>query len=175
MNASRQSLCAIALLSSVAAHANMVDNNSLPEPVRVPAGHVQSMWTVGTGEITYACRAKPDQSGYAWVFVAPVASLWDEKKTQVGKYYAGPTWESNDGSKVTGKQLAVAPGGDGNIPLQLVQATPQGPMGSMSKVTYIQRLVTKGGVAPGKPCAMDNVGAEAKVGYQADYVFYQAK
>ena len=37
----------------------------------------------------------------------------------------GPTWESNDGSKVTGKQLATAPATNaGAIPLQLVQAAP---------------------------------------------------
>ena len=34
--------------------------------------------------------------------------LSSDRKT-VGKYYAGPTWEAADGSKVTGKQVAVAP------------------------------------------------------------------
>lgn len=169
--------CAALTLSALsigAVSANTVDNMSLPEPIRVPAGHAQSMWTVGKGEITYACKMKPDQSGHAWTFMAPVASLWDDKKMEVGKYYAGPTWEAADGSKVMGKQLAVSPGGDGNIPLQLVQANPQGSMGAMSKVSYIQRLNTQGGVAPKAPCAADNAGAEMKVAYQADYVFYTA-
>jgi Protein of unknown function (DUF3455) len=153
-----------------------VDNASLPEAVRVPEGQVAKLWTLGAGDITYACRAKADQSGtYAWVFVAPVATLSDANKQVVGKYYAGPTWESNDGSKVTGKQVAVAPGGDGNIPLQLVKANPAMGSGAMSSVTYIQRLKTKGGVAPAAPCTMNNVGAEQMVPYQADYVFYVAK
>lgn len=153
-----------------------VDNASLPEAVRVPEGQVAKLWTLGAGDITYACRAKADQPGtYAWVFVAPVATLSDANKQVVGKYYAGPTWESNDGSKVTGKQVAVAPGGDGNIPLQLVKANPAMGSGVMSSVTYIQRLKTKGGVAPAAPCTMNNVGAEQMVSYQADYVFYVAK
>ena len=34
-----------------------------------------------------------------------------------------------DGSKITGEQLAVCPGGEGNIPLQVVQANPAMGMG----------------------------------------------
>jgi hypothetical protein len=91
---------------------------------------------------------------------------------EAGRYYAGPTWESADGSKVTGKQLAVAPGAAGAIPLQLVQASPGGSDGMMAGVTYIQRLKTVGGVAPATPvCAAGNVGAKTTVPYSADYVF----
>ena len=81
-----------------------------PQAVTPPAGSKYSMTTVGIGEITYECRAKagaPD--AFEWVFVAPVATLYDGNRKVVGKYYGGPTWEAADGSKVTGKQLAVAP------------------------------------------------------------------
>ena len=90
----------------------------------------------------------------------------------VGKYYGGPTWESNDGSKVTGKQVAVAPGMAGSIPLQLVKADPAMGMGKMQGVSHIQRLNTQGGVAPAMACGMGNKGARQQVAYQADYVFY---
>jgi hypothetical protein len=90
----------------------------------------------------------------------------------VGKYYAGPTWEANDGSKVTGKQLAVAPGGAGNIPLQLVKADPAMGTGAMQGVAYIQRLNTQGGVAPSTPCDTAAKGQRQQVAYAADYVFY---
>ncbi len=84
----------------------------VPAPIAVPAGSKMSMRTVGVGELTYECREKQGAAGtFEWVFVAPTATLWDANRTKaVGKYYAGPTWESNDGSKVTGKQLAIAPG-----------------------------------------------------------------
>jgi hypothetical protein len=150
-----------------------VDNAALPAPVRVPAGETQKLWTVGSGEITYECRERKDAAGqYEWAFVAPVASLKDGSGKSIGKYYAGPTWESNDGSKVTAKQVAVAPSSAGNIPLQLVKADPATGMGAMQGVTYIQRLNTKGGVAPASACAAGNVGARQQVAYQADYVFY---
>jgi hypothetical protein len=154
--------------------AAMVNNAALPEPVRVPAGNRQTMETLGVGEITYECRAKAGAPGqFEWAFVAPVATLEDMQKKPVGKYYGGPTWEANDGSKVTGKQVAVAPAMPGNIPLQLVQAEPTMGSGAMTGVTYIQRLETKGGVAPSAMCGASNTGAKQQVKYEAKYVFYK--
>ena len=151
-----------------------VDNASLPEPVRVPAGHSIKLETVGTGEITYECREKKDAAGaFEWTFVAPVATLWDMQQKSIGKYYGGPTWEAADGSKVTGKQVAVAPASAGNIPLQLVKADPAMGSGAMVGVTYIQRLETKGGVAPSAACNAAAAGTKQQVGYQAKYVFYK--
>jgi hypothetical protein len=170
--------CAATLLSacgsmSMSPSPMMVDNMTLPEAVRVPAGQKQKMWTSATGEITYECRDKKDMVGqYEWAFVGPVATLFDSGKKPVGKYYAGPTWESMDGSKVTAKQVAVAPNGAGNIPLQLVKAEPAMGMGSMQGTTYIQRLNTKGGAAPMAGCDMAGKGTKQQVVYSADYVFY---
>ena len=99
----------------------------VPAAIAVPAGNKMSMRTVGVGELTYECREKQGAAGtFEWTFVAPTATLWDANRTKaVGKYYGGPTWESSDGSKVTGKQLAIAPATNaGAIPLQLVQAAP---------------------------------------------------
>ena len=142
-----------ALIAASAAMAN-VDNAALPEPVRVPDGQVQKAWTVGIGEVTYACREKADQPGsYGWAFVVPAAKLYDADKKMVGTYYGGPTWESTDGSKVTGKQVAVSPASPGNLPLQLVKANPTNDKGQMAGITYIQRLKTVGGAAPGRPAA----------------------
>jgi len=146
-----------------------------PAEVTPPAGNKAVLTLVGAGDLTYECKAVADKPGtFAWTFAGPNAKLLDANKKEVGKYYGGPTWESNDGSKVTGKQLAVAPGAAGSIPLQLVQANPATGKGAMSDVTYIQRLKTVGGVAPATPaCAAANVGAKTTVPYQADYVFFK--
>lgn len=151
----------------------MVDNMALPDAVRAPAGTRQTMWTVGRGELTYECREKKDMAGqFEWAFVGPVATLYGAGDKVVGKYYGGPTWESNDGSKVTGKQVAMAPGGAGNIPLQLVKADPATGNGAMQGVAYIQRLNTQGGVAPSAACTAAAKGQRQQVAYAADYVFY---
>src|SRR3989344_4533022 len=51
-----------------------VDNAALPDAVRVPAGQAQSLYTTGTGEITYECREKKAGGGHEWAFVAPAAA-----------------------------------------------------------------------------------------------------
>jgi hypothetical protein len=154
----------------------MYSQAMLPASVQVPAGNKVAMETVGVGEITYLCSPKKDMAGqFEWVFVGPDAKLNDRAGKQVGKYYGPPaTWEGMDGSKLTATQVAVAPSGTGNIPSQLVKANPAMGSGMMNGVTYIQRVDTKGGVAPGMVCGESNVGSKSVVKYQADYIFYKA-
>jgi len=152
----------------------------LPEPVKVPAGHKVAMETVVVGEITYEGRVKATSSAntmgeHEWVFVGPKAALNDRAGKTVGTYFGPPaTWQSLDGSKLTGAQVAVAPAGAGNIPLQLVKANPADGMGAMNGTTYIQRVATRGGVAPALPCNAGSLGQKQIVTYQADYIFYKA-
>ena len=182
MNPTFATLAATALLSacSMSPMSPMtmgpkVDNAALPEAVRVPAGQNLRMVATGVGEITYECREKAAAAGqYEWAFVGPVATLYSADRKNVGKYYAGPTWEASDGSKVTGKQLAVSPATPGSIPLQLVKTDPAMGSGAMTGVTYIQRLNTKGGVAPSMACDAASKGRRQQVAYEADYAFYGA-
>jgi hypothetical protein len=156
--------------------AMMFTQSGLPDAVKVPAGNRVALETVGVGQITYECKAKANMPGqFEWVFGGPDAKLMDRAGKQVGKYYGPPaTWEAMDGSKFTATQVAVAPAGDGNIPLQLVKANPAMGMGAMTGVTYTQRVATKGGVAPASACGASNMGAKQIVQYQADYIFYKA-
>jgi hypothetical protein len=152
------------------------DQSTLPDAVKVPAGNKVAMETVGVGEITYECRDKKDAAGqFEWVFVGPDAVLNDRSGKAVGKYFGPPaTWESTDGSKVTATQVAVSPASAGNIPLQLVKANPATGNGAMSGVTFIQRVATKGGVAPATACDATSKGKKEIVKYQADYIIYKA-
>lgn len=152
------------------------DQTSLADTVKVPAGHNVAMETAASGDITYQCRAKKDLADqFEWVFAGPSAVLKDRKATIVGTYFGPPaTWQSIDGSKVTGTQVAVAPNGEGNIPTQLVKANPATGAGAMQGVSFIQRVATQGGVAPKTPCAKANEGEKQVVQYSADYIFYRA-
>ena len=164
-----------ACASNMAAPAMPFSQASLPAAVQVPAGHRVAMETVGVGQITYECRAKKDVAGHEWVFVGPDAQLMDRMGNKVGKYFGPPaTWESNDGSKLTGAQLAVAPAAAGSIPLQLVKANPAMGMGAMQGVTYIQRVATQGGIAPAMLCDAGQLGRKEIVKYQADYILWKA-
>ena len=168
----------VALLSACAGAPMMTpyDQSMLPAVVQVPAGNRVAMETVGVGQITYECRAKAGAADqFEWAFVGPDARLVDRSGKQVGRYYGPPaTWENMDGSKVTATQLAVSPGGEASIPLQLVKANPAMGSGAMTGTTYIQRVATRGGVAPAMACGASNAGARQVVQYQADYIFYRA-
>jgi hypothetical protein len=150
--------------------------SDLPAAVQVPAGHKVAMETVGIGQITYECRAKKEQAmEQEWAFVGPDARLTDRQGRVIGRYFGPPaTWAHQDGSRVTATQVAVAPSSAGNIPLQLDKAEPATGMGAMQGVTYIQRVATRGGVAPAMACNSSTLGQKQVVQYQADYILWKA-
>ncbi|MBT9567943.1 MAG: DUF3455 domain-containing protein [Thiobacillus sp.] len=176
-----QTALVVSTLLLAAAGAAQADHHMVPAVVAVPDGNVVMMNTLAMGLITYECMEKKDAPGaYAWTFKIPHAYLFDANNNQIGRYYGSPkgaTWESNDGSKVIGKQLAVTPNVHtvGSIPLQLVQQNGYEGNGAMNKVTYIQRLATAGGVAPTTSCSAANGGKKEIVSYQAHYVFWTAR
>ncbi|NWA85313.1 DUF3455 domain-containing protein [Pseudomonas sp. D2002] len=148
----------------------------LPDSIKVPEGHKVALETTGVGEITYECRDKANAAGQTeWTFVGPKAVLNDRSGKAVGTYFGPPaTWQANDGSKITGTQLAVAPSSAGNLPYQLVKANPAEGKGAMSGISYVQRVALKGGVAPSTECTVANKGKQEVVKYQADYIFWAA-
>ena len=133
-----------------------------------PANESLSMIVPAKGDQIYECREAK------WVFVAPEADLFDGAGKKIGKHYAGPHWEAADGSRIVGavKERADAPAA-GAIPWLLLSAKSVGPEGAFSKVTSIQRVATKGGVAPAGNCSQ--AGAKARVPYTADYYFFTAR
>lgn len=175
--ASATALVAVSVLSACGTLAQIAsyDQSGLPVGVQAPAGHLVYLETVGVGEITYECRDKKDAAGQTeWVFAGPNAVLNNRDGQKVGTYYGPPaTWEANDGSKLTGTQVAVSPAGIGNIPLQLVKANPTTGSGAMNNITFVQRVATVGGVAPTSECSTATKGAKEIVKYQADYIFYK--
>jgi len=122
------------------------------------------------GYQVYTCKA--DASGnLSWALKAPDATFENDIGLQ-GKHYAGPTWESTiDGSKVVGKKIAdYASPIPGAVPWLLLAAASHEGAGSLSSVTFIQRLNTAGGKAPAIGDA--KAGDEVRVAYTAEYVFY---
>ena len=76
----------------------------VPDSLRVPASQSLSVVAQANGVQIYDCAAvKTEPARFEWVFRAPEAELFDGAGKKIGKHYAGPTWESNDGSKVVGE------------------------------------------------------------------------
>ena len=109
-------------------------------------------------------------------FVAPEADLFDTSGKKIGKHYAGPHWESTDGSKVadTVKEQAAAPQANA-IPWLLLVTKSVGTQGLFSRITSIQRVNTVGGVAPKTACSQSTVGTSGRIPYTADYYFFTDK
>ena len=149
----------------------------VPDKLKPGANESVAMIVPATGVQIYECRARRDQvGGYEWAFVGPEAELFNTRGTRIGRHYAGPHWESIDGSKILGtvKERGDAPAADA-IPWLLLAAKSVGPEGSFSKVTSIQRVKTVGGVAPKADCSEAVVGTPARVNYTADYYFFTTR
>lgn len=150
---------------------------SVPGKLKPGANESLAMIVPAKGVQIYECRVKKDQSGaYEWAFVAPEADLFDASGKKIGRHYAGPHWESTDGSNIVGtvKERADAPQADA-IPWLLVVTKSVGSQGSFSKITSIQRVNTVGGVAPKAGCSQSAVGTTARIPYTADYYFLTTK
>ena len=155
------------LLASVA-------SSTVPEQLKVPAGESLLLKAQAKGVQIYQCKAKAENpQQWEWTLKAPKADLFNDKGEKIGKHYAGPTWEANDGSKVVGevKERVNAPEKDA-IPWLLLKAKSHEGKGIFSKVTSIQRLDTSGGKAPSTGCDESQKNAEVQVGYGADYYFF---
>lgn len=107
------------------------------------------------------------------MFVAPEADLFDVTGNRLGRHYAGPRWESTDGSMIEGtlKERADAPLANA-IPWLLLTVKSVGTEGAFSKVTSIQRVNTVGGVSPKEGCSQTALGTPARINYTADYYFF---
>lgn len=171
---------ALLLVSLIAACASPQPPTStvkVPDKLKPGANESVAMIVPAKGVQIYECRAKKDQlGGYEWAFVAPEADLFDARGNRIGRHYAGPHWESTDGSKILGtlRERVDAPVADA-IPWLLLASRSVGPDGSFSKVTSIQRVNTVGGVAPTGGCSQAAEGTPARINYTADYYFFTTK
>ena len=145
----------------------------VPASLKVPEGQTLSHELQATGVQIYDCSAsKADPARLEWVFKAPEADLFDNGGRKVGKHYAGPTWEANDGSKVVGDVKGRDDGPDANaIPWLLLVAKSNSGAGEFGRTQSIQRVNTVGGKAPAGACAP--AGSQSRVPYKATYYLYR--
>ena len=163
--------------SSSSSPGTTVQPPEVPAALAVPDGNVAFLKGAATGTQIYVCQAKMDMPDvYEWALKAPDAVLVDDKGATVATHYAGPTWESPDGSKVVGmlRERADSPDPDA-IPWLLLEMKSTEGSGVFSQVTFIHRVNTAGGEAPDSGCDMAAESMESAVPYTADYYFYKAR
>jgi len=142
--------------------------DSAPFPDAIAAPGLTTIVTLhAEGAQIYEC--KPDAEGrLVWSFREPIATLLAGGKT-VGRHYAGPNWDYQDGSGVTAKAVGNAPGATPkDIPQLKLEVTAQRGSGMLTGAAVVQRINTKGGRLEG---GCDMAGAIQSTPYSADYVF----
>jgi hypothetical protein len=148
----------------------------VPENLRVPPTQTLAFAAQARGVQIYECGvSKADPARFEWIFKAPEADLFDKTGKRIGKHYAGPTWESDDGSKVVGAAKARDDGPDTSaISWLLLSATSAEGNGIFGRTQSVQRVKTVGGKAPADGCNQAQLGKVARVNYRATYNFFVA-
>ncbi len=137
-----------------------------PEAIQAP-GEQLVVILMAEGAQVYECKAAADGK-LAWSFREPIATLVENGKT-VGRHYAGPSWEHQDGSAGTATVAGSAPGAsEGDIPWLKLEVTSRRGSGLFSAITTVQRLNTHGGRLEG---ACDKAGEFRSAPYSATYIF----
>ena len=152
--------CAAFAAGSAAAQAQL--------PAAIAAANAKPVVTLhAEGAQLYECKAGSGGK-LQWAFREPIATLMLDSKT-VGRHYAGPNWEYADGSAVTGKVVASAPGANaGDAAWLKLDVVARRGSGTLANVDIVQRTNTSGGALSG---SCDRAGAFRSVPYSADYVF----
>src|SRR5271163_827138 len=153
----------IALALAVACMARDSIAQTEKESIDVPPHSRLLLRAVGSGDQVYGCV------NGRWALTAPDAKLLNQEGSVIGRHFAGPTWQLNDGSSVKGRAVAkqVAPDATA-VPWLLLESV--GGTGRLVAVRFIQRTETHGGNASDGSCSE---GAMRRVPYTATYSFYE--
>ncbi len=120
----------------------------------------------GNGSQIYSCTQQRDATN--WTLEGPSATL-SFKRKRIGRHFAGPRWQLNDGSQILGRVTAQFQGANpSDIPELRVEVIAHEARGILDQANFVYRLYTHGGLLSG-PCT--TVGARRSVRYTAEYIF----
>ncbi len=153
---------------------------SIPDAVQLPdnlpGGNTRVFTFFADGVQKYKAQEIPGSSpiAYQWVFVAPLADLYDATNRKVGNHSQGPTWQLSALDSIFGQSFspprtAASTDPNGIDWLLLMPKTGKPPIGAFAGVEYVQRVDTRGGKAPAMPPT--DATQTADVHYTAIYRF----
>jgi hypothetical protein len=167
-------LTAGVIAGAVMAHDAAAQTPSLPAdlpPVLKPNHLSPYLEVAATGVQIYTC-GKNNAGTWVWNLKAPEAALFNAHNKQIGKHYAGPTWEGLQGGKIVGAVKASAPApAAGSIPWLLLDVKSSEGSSVFTQAKGVLRISTKGGLAPSQGCDGAHANSKARVPYTATYAF----
>jgi len=160
-----------ALLLSVLSGSAMAQDALAP-----PSGARKLFEFSADGVQIYVCKLKDEaqkEQGFAWVFEAPEAVLFDTQGKEAGTHFKGPAWKLNDGSSVTGELSAKQPSPKpSSVPWLLLKVKSHQGTGALDPVHFVRRVDTDGGAEPTGACDAVHNGEIARIPYSATYQFF---
>lgn len=164
LSADGKRLWMIAFVFTIARMASGSTAQPAKQSIDVPPHSRLLLRAIGSGDQVYGCA-----NGH-WALKAPDAMLLNQEGAVIGRHFAGPTWQLDDGSLVKGKAVAeeLAPDKPA-VPWLLLESV--GGSGRLGTMRFIQLTGTHGGNAPGGSCSES---ATRRVPYTATYSFYDA-
>ncbi len=171
LSLSRLSAAVIAVITMSAPAYAGPSPSSIPAELVPPAGNKVFLVAHAKGWQIYRC-----DPGNVWTPVAPSADLYAQNGKLIGTHYAGPTWQTLDGSFVTAtkeKEVNVDPTAINWLLLKKKTSVAGADGDRLVETTWIQRLNTVGGRAPAAS-ECDVVSETVHIPYETDYYFWKA-
>ena len=166
----------VPLLAVLPAAAAIAPPTGITAGIAAPADEVPEFALRAEGVHVFECKPlAADANRFAWTFSAPDATLYEGGRS-VARHASENTFEGiADRSTVSATLRARQDGGASNLPWLLMHAQSTPDAGLFAGVTSVQRVNTRGGVAPEAGCDGSNVGKVARVPFTADYYFYRRR
>lgn len=130
----------------------------LPAEIEVPGNlpgatsRVATYYAEGVQKYKAQLKEGGSPATYEWVFVAPLADLYDAANKKAGIHGAGPYWAISSNDSIFAQQFVPAKSATpdpNSIPwLLLMPKQGKAATGIFADVDYIQRIATTGGKAP---------------------------
>ena len=166
----RAGLLAVGFVATLGSSLALAANVPANTPAKFDVTNRQVILTAhAEGAQIYQCMTTSEGT-LAWSLREPIATLLPGHRT-IGRHYAGPTWELDDGSAVVGKLLAKAPGvRPTDVAWLKLDVVKRRGSGLLSSANLVLRLNTRGGVLQGSCSQLAELRA---VAYSADYLFLE--
>jgi hypothetical protein len=152
----------------------------IPDSLKVPEGNKFVLQTFARGVQIYEVqRSKTDPNVFQWVNIAPSATLYlrPDFTNEIIDHSAGPSWQFTKGPSkgeiVVAKRVQGVTKDATAIQWLLLEAV-DALSSADNKITYIQRICTRGGLAPTTGADEAHLGQIANIPYTASYLFYTA-
>ena len=140
--------------------------------IKAPSDQQPVLQLTAQGVQIFRCEKR--DAALVWSFRQPEAELFDAGGKAVGKHGASFSFEHVDGSRLVATIVANDEAPQSTDLRWLLMTTRSYNRGAFERVSYVQRVNTKGGQPPAR-CDTAQSGQLLRVDFTADFIFYRPR